>query len=148
MDAEPSLADRLKAIAAFLPAFEDADFVFARRRTGEPNARGIAQLPWYGYSPTAQAFVATAYEYGWVCRADYATWMETRGAKRLRDEPAALAAATPDQLASLLTVLIRHDRFVEGELAGAFRSGLLTGIVRRAAAVCEELGAESPGTPT
>jgi hypothetical protein len=75
--------------------------------------------------------------------------METREAKRLRDEPAALAAATADQLASLLTVLIRHDRFVEGELAGAYRSGLLTGILRRAAALWEELDADqSQGTLT
>ena len=34
-----------------------------------------------------------------------------------------------------LTVLIRQDRFVEGALASAFKSGLLTGIVRRAAAM-------------
>ncbi|MEX1254129.1 MAG: DUF6508 domain-containing protein [Dehalococcoidia bacterium] len=69
---------------------------------------------------------------------------------------AALAAATPtarsfERTASLLTICIRHDRFVEGELAGHYRSGLLTRILRRAAApprrrraaaaLCEELDA-------
>jgi hypothetical protein len=57
----------------------------------------------------------------------------SKDAMRLRDDPKALAAASAEQLAKLLTVLIRQDRFVEGALNGAFEAGLLTGIVRRAA---------------
>jgi len=34
---------------------------------------------------------------------------------------------------SLLTTIIRGDRFSEGELAGAYESGMLRAIVRRAA---------------
>jgi hypothetical protein len=57
----------------------------------------------------------------------------------LKDDPEATAAATPDQLARLLTAIVRSDRFVEGSIAGAFDSGLLARIARRAAALLAEL---------
>jgi ABC-type nitrate/sulfonate/bicarbonate transport system substrate-binding protein len=43
-----------------------------------------------------------------------------------------LSKAQPDQLAKLLTALIRGDRLCEGMLAGAFESGLLPAILQRA----------------
>ena len=38
----------------------------------------------------------------------------------------------------LLTAIIRSDRFTEGSIAGAFESGLLARIARRAASLLEE----------
>ena len=70
---------------------------------------------------------------GWVLNFAWPAWKQTDEAISLRDDAAALAAATPEQLARLLTVLIRQDRFVEGALGSAYESGLLTSIVRRAA---------------
>ena len=46
------------------------------------------------------------------------------GGKRFISDVAAVARATPDDLAKLLTVIIRGDRFSEGEIAGAFKSGI------------------------
>lgn len=43
-----------------------------------------------------------------------------------------------EQLAKLLTVVIRQDRFVKGALNGAFESGLLTAIAGRAAELVEQ----------
>jgi len=51
-----------------------------------------------------------------------------------------VAAATPEQLAMLLTAIVRSDRFVEGSIAGAFESGLLVAICRRAATLLESGG--------
>jgi hypothetical protein len=48
-----------------------------------------------------------------------------------------------DQLAKVLTVLIRQDRFDEGALQSAFDMGLLTAIIRRAEALLEERDASS-----
>jgi hypothetical protein len=47
--------------------------------------------------------------------------------------------ASPDDLARLLTAIVRSDRFVEGSLVGAFESGLLTRIAQRAAALLAEM---------
>ena len=55
----------------------------------------------------------------------------------MRSDPEAVAAATPEQLAWLLTAIVRSDRFVEGSIEGAFESGLLARIARRAAALLE-----------
>ena len=48
---------------------------------------------------------------------------DSKEAMRLRDDPQALAAASAEQLAKLLTVLIRQDRFVEGRLTARLRRG-------------------------
>jgi hypothetical protein len=86
----------------------------------------------------ADSFVKTAYDHGWVLQGwDWPAWMKTEEAVALRAVPAALEAASPEQLAKLLTALIRRERFVEGALNGAFESGLMTAIVRRAAALAE-----------
>ena len=62
-------------------------------------------------------------------------WAGTPEAIALRTGTAtALARATPDQLAKLLTMLIREDRFNEGALAESFETGLVAAIVRRAGA--------------
>jgi hypothetical protein len=50
-----------------------------------------------------------------------------------------LAKATPEQLAKLLTVCIRQDRFAEGTLLVAFEAGLLTRILQRAKAILAEI---------
>ena len=63
---------------------------------------------------------------------DWPSWKDTPEALGLRDDPKVLKQATSVQLAKLLTVLIRQDRFVEGALAGAYNSGLLTAVLRRA----------------
>jgi hypothetical protein len=40
----------------------------------------------------------------------------------------------------LLTAIVRSDRFVEGSIEGAFESGLLAAICRRAAVLLETGG--------
>jgi hypothetical protein len=47
--------------------------------------------------------------------------------------------ASPEQLAKLITAVVRADRFCEGYLHGAFESGLLVGVVRRARQLAESI---------
>jgi hypothetical protein len=47
-------------------------------------------------------------------------------------EPDGLRNASADQIANLLTALVRRNRFVEGALEGAFESGLILAILERA----------------
>jgi hypothetical protein len=46
-----------------------------------------------------------------------------------------MATATANQLAKVLTALIRGERFSEGTLREAFKSGLLLAVARRAKAL-------------
>jgi Family of unknown function (DUF6508) len=74
---------------------------------------------------------------------DWADWLQTSEAQSLASNPEAIAAATHHQLAKVLTVLMRQDRFDEGALQSAFEIGLLTAIVQRAEALLEEGHASS-----
>jgi hypothetical protein len=64
-------------------------------------------------SPGALAFIECAYESGWVKPFDWADWPQTPEAQNLANNPEGIAAATHDQLAKVLTVLIRQDRFMK-----------------------------------
>jgi uncharacterized protein DUF6508 len=82
-------------------------------------------LPRVSLSAEAYAFEQAAYAFGWVEweKFDWPQWKGTAEAKQLRDDPGVLARATPEQLAKLLTVCIRQDRFSEGTLQAAFETG-------------------------
>ena len=134
------LAARLRALAAFLPALESDGFKFGRWAGGEKIGPRTYTMPYYEFSPVVEEFLRRGAA-PWVTpRFDWPAWAATDEFQRLSRDPAAVAAATPDQLARLLTVLVRSERFGDGNLAGAFESGLLVGILRRADALARELG--------
>ena len=129
-DITPTLKERLDALARFVQEFESPGFEFGRM------ASPPGTMPHYVLSEKATRFVEVCYDMGWVQPDfDWVEWKNSDEAKQLRDDRSALEEATPGQLGHLLTVLIRQDRFVEGELGDAFESGLLLGILRRAGAL-------------
>jgi len=114
---ELSLVKKLTAIASFLPAFQEGK-----------DLSSLAQ------------FVAAAYANNWVSSdINWVEWMKTDEAKKLRDNPTELAKASEHDLACLLTTLIRQERFCQGSLEVAYDSGLLTGILQRAASMLDEM---------
>lgn len=134
------LAQRLRALASFLPAFEAPGFRFGGWAGGEELAPGHFSMPYYAFSAAAEEFLRQGVA-GWVTPGfDWPAWAGTNEFQRLSQDPSAIAAATPDDLARLLTVLVRSERFGDGQLAAAFESGLLTRILRRADALARDLG--------
>ncbi|MBM4409543.1 MAG: hypothetical protein FJ038_13330 [Chloroflexi bacterium] len=134
------LTPRLRALASFLPAFEAEGFEFGRWAGGEEIRPRSFTMPYYSFSPVAEEFLRRGVA-GWVTpRFDWPAWAATDEFQRLSRDPGALAAATPDDLARLLTVLVRSERFGDGQLAAAIESGLLARILRRADALARELG--------
>jgi hypothetical protein len=130
------LKARLEALAAFVPIFEAPGFKFGEWDTSEGH------LPYFFQSEEASRFVQTAYEYGWCSSSvDWTNWIATDAAQRFANDPRLIAQATVSDLEHLLTTIIRQDRFVEGNLDGAFESGHLTAIVRRAEAMIREITA-------
>ncbi len=130
------LADRLRALADLVPILEAPDADFGHWEGGTKDADGMLHMPWFEFGPTGDEFRAAVGRGGWVIAGfDWMTWMQGDEGQALRDRPDALATATPEQLARLVTAIIRSDRFVEGSIVGAFESGLLTRIAKRAAAL-------------
>jgi len=132
MSRDDHLEVRLERLAGFVAVLEAPGFVAAEYGTTELEA-GVWVIPYPHYHPEVNRFVSLAYEDGWVrTDFDWGVWSTTQEAHTLRDDPEALAAATPDQLAKLITVLVRQERFSEGSLMWAFEDGLVLAIVRRA----------------
>ena len=131
------LAERLRTLADLVRVLEAPDADFGYWDTG-PAADGTEHLPWWVPGATEEAFRAGVGRGGWVIAGfDWMRWLETDDGRRMRDDQNAVAEASPDQLAMLLTAIIRSDRFVEGSVAGAFESGLLSRIARRAAVLLD-----------
>jgi hypothetical protein len=132
------IAERLQALADLVPVLGSADADFGHWETPAP-VDGVHRMPYYELGPTAAAFRSAVARGDWIVFGfDWMTWLKTDDGQALRDRRDALAAASADDLGKLLTAIIRSDRFVEGSMAGAFESGLLTGIAQRAAALLAE----------
>lgn len=133
---QPLDHDRLRRIAAFGEVFDAPDLTFGEWEPSRQTANGAWTMPYYVFSSAAREFLATLVVDPSV---DWPAWASTEEAQHLR-EPAAIAAATPEQLVKLMTWIVRSDRFSEGSIAGAYESGVLRAIIARAAQLAEGEG--------
>ncbi len=138
------LRDRLNALAHFAPIFAAPGFEFASWQEYPPDEQGRRVLPECVMSAEARAFVAIAHEFRWVMHSfDWPNWRQTAEGQGLLMGPEAIAKASAEQLAKLLTTFIRSERFSEGAMLGAFKAGFLTAIVERATVLSNLSGAKS-----
>jgi hypothetical protein len=126
---------RLEQLAAFCPIFRDSKTVFGNWHFG--GGRGTQceplTMPWFELGEVGSRFVQMAYDSGWVIGGfDWPEWANGPEGQDLLGNRKAVSVADSEQLAKLLTVLIRQDRFDEGSLTRAFESGLLLAIAERA----------------
>jgi hypothetical protein len=128
---------QLRGIAAFLPILEDPAFNAGFMTPGKLDHSGALIPPYPSYSKVALDFSQSA-SAEVVKGFDWAKWSRTAEAQTLANDPAALAQATTEQLRHLLTVILRRDHFCPGALLEDFESGLILGIVRRAAAISRD----------
>lgn len=128
----------LQALADFVPKFSKPDFHAGQWAGGEETEPRVFQMPYVVYGPEANAFIEAAHRHSWVRgNFDWPAWIRSPEAIALLEGPA-LASATADELAYLITACIRQDRFVEGALLEHFASGLILRICERAAALVDE----------
>lgn len=129
---------RLEGLAAWVPRLEHPSFSAGSWEPTREDANGVLQLGYFVDSPAVEAFRADLGRLGWVQPFDWMAWLGTPEGRRLADDQAALAEASADDLQHLLTAIVRSDRFSEGSLAGAFESGLVLAICRRAATLASD----------
>jgi Family of unknown function (DUF6508) len=125
---------RLKHLAAFGPILRDPATVFGawHEMTGKGTMRNAYTFPWFEYSDVANRFQKMLYDGGCIRDFDWGEWKDGPEGQNLFGHRQAIAAADCDQLAKLLTTLVRQDRFVEGLLAEAYEHKILLAIVERA----------------
>lgn len=126
----PPARDGFTAVLAFLPIFEAPGFEAGDWRGGDKDENGVIRIPWVEYATQVLDFLRVLSLHGWVVPFDWPSWLPE--AKRLV-EPGGVEGADVETLQRLLTTIVRQDRFVEGNLASAFESGLVVRILRRIA---------------
>ena len=129
--------ERLRRIGRHLAAFEAPGFRFGEWVPSRKGDDGTIVLGWYELSPEAQAFLDDLG--GWIEPFDWPAWASSAEGRALLGHPEGVASASADDLRKLMTVYVRSERFGDGTLEAAFESGMLTAIIRRAAALAGEL---------
>lgn len=134
---QPDTTAMLQTLAALGPQLRDPDA--SAGRWSDQNGSGTVDdpltMPSFAMSDLLTRFEAMTYDVGWIKDFDWMEWSRGPEAKRLMRDQASLADATVDQIAKVLTALVRADRFSEGTLAGYFKEGLLLALAERAEAL-------------
>jgi hypothetical protein len=130
----------LARLASWEPVLADPNFEFGRWIAPQPLPDGTVQVGWYELSEEALWFVTEASAHGFVLPFDWIAWAESNAGQALLGHADAVATAPASDLVRLLTTYVRGERFADGTLEGAFDSGMLAAIARRAAALAASRG--------
>lgn len=131
------MVDRLQRLARHLPIFEAPGFSFGSWVPSSEREDGVIVLGWYEPGPEAQALLSDLG--AWITTYDWPTGAASQEGQALLGHPQAVASASAEDLGKLLTVYVRGERFGDGTLENAFKSGILTAILRRAGVLAEQL---------
>lgn len=127
----------LQALAAFGPQLRDPN-ASAGRWAGQKGSGTVDDpltMPYFDASDLLNRFVDMVYNAGWIQDFDWMEWSRGSEARRLMRDSKALSDATVDQIANVITTLVRADRFSEGTLARSFETGTLRALAERAEAL-------------
>jgi hypothetical protein len=125
-------AEALQRLGAWADRFADPAFSAGTWTPSRTDDDGVIHLGWFDLSDACQAFVSEMYELGFVHNFGWMQWLATPDGQDLAGRPEAVATSSADDLGKLLTAIIRSERFGDGQIEGAFESGLLLAIARRA----------------
>lgn len=129
---------RISRLAAYAPALRDPmDHwieITPLRGSGTGSDPYVMGSGTPRLTKAALEFVEMLYDAGWVLEDfDWVRWADTAQDRALHSDVGAVVTATEQQLAMLLTALVRRDRLAQGTLADAFQGGLVLAIAERAA---------------
>ena len=142
-DREPAGADdpipvgaelerRLRILAEQGAIIEGPGFVLGEWVPARTREDGVIEMGWYRFSAQGDALLGAVRDAGCIVPFDWPAWAQAAEVQRLGRDPALVAGASGGDLIRLLTALVRSERFGDGALAGAWESGVLEAIVRRA----------------
>jgi hypothetical protein len=133
--------ERMGGLAAFLPVFSAPDFSFGEWQAPEPQEEGVTSLGYFSFSAEASGFIQAMYKLGLIrTDLDWPSWHCTPDGHALISDRQRVASASAEELANVLTTLVRGDRFADGTLEDAWGSGVLLAVVRRAAELVDGTG--------
>jgi hypothetical protein len=115
--------DDLRALIRYLPILDAEKFSAGKMIFKEGH------FPFAVLSADASRFIAELHERGFVYAFEWPAWSDE--ANRYFGNHALLEQASLDIIRRLFFVLVRQERFCEGTLLDAFRSGFVVAALRR-----------------
>lgn len=95
---------------------------------GEKDEQGIMQLPYCREAPIISNFLEIVYSLPIIISFDWAAWEE--GRKITSDSDFDFDTLDLPAKCKLITAIVRNDRFCDGALVSAFKSGLILRILK------------------
>ncbi|HWP64004.1 MAG TPA: DUF6508 domain-containing protein [Candidatus Binatia bacterium] len=130
--------ERLRRLAAYEAIFTSDDFSVGAWDDRTSRKDGVIEMPSFRYSSAMNRFVDEMYRLDWVVSFDWPQWAASPEGRRLLSDPEAIGSASAEDLARIITTIVREERLAEGALADAFERGVLTAIARRAGELARE----------
>jgi hypothetical protein len=128
-------ADQVDELLRFLPQLGNPDREFvAAGRGGERNPDGSVTVPFPSYLPEVQEFFRLAAQPWWQ---DHG-YVPAAAAAMIQDDDL-IRTATIDQVRTMLTLCVRGERFCDGYWEGVLKTGRITALLNRLAALRSQM---------
>lgn len=128
----------LRTLAGYATVFDDPGFAVGTWYGGQPDDRGVIQMPYMIFSDEVTQFIDDMSRVEIVRAFDWVRWAETVRGRELLTSPAASTGASAEELSNLVTAVVRAERFGEGQIEAAFERGVLQAAATRAAGLLED----------
>ena len=125
--AQPIDSRAIEAIVPFREVF-DAEGFEAGCVEGGVVVGGVLSVPYWVWHPEVHRFVQCLQDYGWIVPFAWPSWSE---GSRYFESPQLIEETDTETCRKLLTVIVRQDRFVEGNVCSCIKSGLVSKILGR-----------------
>jgi hypothetical protein len=120
-------AEQIRLLVQYLPKFCAVDFApVVERLGGEEVEPGVTSMPYPRYDGTVLAFMHEASQDWWQ---DFG--YTNSDARSMLDQPSLIAAASIDQIKSMLTLCVRSERFCDGAWETICGKGYIVAILER-----------------
>ncbi len=124
----PADPSAIKWAVSFIDRFEKPGEKLGTHRGLVKQPDGTTTFPYVAYSKVVLDFIDGLYKRDIILNFDWPNW--ERG-KNLYRNVELIARATSTDCLKLITMCVRNDRFVDGFLMGAIKSGVITGCLKR-----------------
>lgn len=129
--------ESLSALAAHYEGLADPDFRPGHVVLPSKGPDGVTEMGYASLSERSEAFLSDIVAAGWIRPFDWVVWRTSSEGRQLLTDQSSIAGATAEQLACVLTTIVRQDRFADGVLLEAFENGLMKAVAARAAALLD-----------
>lgn len=117
----------IEILLQYIPYFSE-NHKFAEWKGGEKDKNGIISLPYLVYSDEVTKFIKLLYKTSFIVQFNWSKWEE---GKKIINDKNLIDQVDFLTLRMLMTLILRSERFIEGNLLGYIEDGTILRILKR-----------------